>query len=175
MSEEIRPIRDLILILSSTYSANSEYFSSEVDCTPTEMQILLQLHTQDEIVVKDLLKQMVSVTPSTLSRLFDRLEKRAWIERRPNSLDRRSVVVMLTPSGRDLIDEFYQQLDADVTNLLQNLPGDAAQRFLDAASAVVAALQQVPQQIATDIQADEMSQERASVGVAYVSEAASAD
>lgn len=44
------------------------------------------------------------ITSGGLTPALDRLEKRGWIERRPNPADRRGSLVRLTPAGIDLID-----------------------------------------------------------------------
>lgn len=44
------------------------------------------------------------ITSGGLTPALDRLEKRGWVERRPNPADRRGSLVRLTPAGVDLID-----------------------------------------------------------------------
>lgn len=44
------------------------------------------------------------ITSGGLTPALDRLEKRGWIERRPNPADRRGSLVRLTSAGVDLID-----------------------------------------------------------------------
>jgi DNA-binding MarR family transcriptional regulator len=45
------------------------------------------------------------ITSGGLTPALDRLERRGWIERRPNPADRRGSLVRLTPAGLDLIDQ----------------------------------------------------------------------
>ncbi len=45
------------------------------------------------------------ITSGGLTPALDRLEKRDWIERRPNPEDRRGTLVRLTSTGLDLVDE----------------------------------------------------------------------
>ena len=44
------------------------------------------------------------ITSGGLTPALDRLEKRGWIERRPNPADRRGSLVRLTPAGVALVD-----------------------------------------------------------------------
>ena len=53
------------------------------------------------------------LSSSAMTNRIDRLEERGLVRRRPDSDDRRSVIVFLTPAGRRLIDEAIRfRLDA---------------------------------------------------------------
>ena len=43
--------------------------------------------------------------PANITRILDRLEKKEWIERRPNPTDRRSSTIYITDEGRRIITE----------------------------------------------------------------------
>jgi DNA-binding MarR family transcriptional regulator len=61
------------------------------------------------------LGERVSLDTSTLTGIIDRMERKGYVERRPNPDDRRSVLVFLTAKARELgprILEFADDLDA---------------------------------------------------------------
>jgi DNA-binding MarR family transcriptional regulator len=43
--------------------------------------------------------------PSTMVRMLDQLEKRAWVRREPSPVDRRSTLPVLTEAGRSILAE----------------------------------------------------------------------
>uniref|UniRef100_A0A7C4AI47 MarR family transcriptional regulator n=1 Tax=Fundidesulfovibrio putealis TaxID=270496 RepID=A0A7C4AI47_9BACT len=73
---------------------------------------LPQTHTleilgqHDSLRMKELAAKM-GVTTGTLTVTVDRLEKRGLVERVPHETDRRSVLVTLTPAGRELCREHH--------------------------------------------------------------------
>ena len=54
------------------------------------------------------------VEEQTMSRVLDRLERTGHVERRRDTVDRRRLVVSLTPSGRDVLDQIKSTDIADV-------------------------------------------------------------
>ena len=61
------------------------------------------------------LGERVSLDSSTLTGIIDRMERKGYVERRPNPGDRRSVLVFLTAKARELgprILDFADELDA---------------------------------------------------------------
>ena len=54
------------------------------------------------------------VEEQTMSRVLDRLERTGHVQRRRDTVDRRRLVVSLTPSGRDVLDQIKSTDIADV-------------------------------------------------------------
>lgn len=56
-----------------------------------------------------------------LTPALDRLQRRGWIERTPNPDDRRSMLVRLTPAGKELIDQAMEAHVAAEHDLVRHL------------------------------------------------------
>jgi DNA-binding MarR family transcriptional regulator len=67
------------------------------------------------------LTRSLMLSPSGITSRLDRLEKLGFIERRASPEDRRSLLVVLTPAGRRLVDEAVTAHVANETKLLAAL------------------------------------------------------
>jgi len=77
---------------------------------------LLALHALDEgPLTQRRLAAASRVEEQTMSRVLDRLERTGHVERRRDTVDRRRLVVSLTPSGRDVLGQI---LAADIADVL---------------------------------------------------------
>lgn len=76
------------------------------------------------------LTKSLMLSPSGLTSRLDRLEKLGLIERKPSPDDRRSLLVILTPAGRRLVDEAVTAHVANETRILSGLSA-AERRTLD--------------------------------------------
>jgi DNA-binding MarR family transcriptional regulator len=72
------------------------------------------------------LTRMLMLSPSGMTSRLDRLEKLGFIERKASPDDRRSLLVVLTPSGRRVVDQAVTAHVANETRLLSAL--SAAER-----------------------------------------------
>jgi len=82
--------------------------------TPPQYFVFNALWMGDGITIGELGRR-VSLDSSTLTGIIDRMEKGGHIERKPNPDDRRSALVFLTETARELgprILEFADELDA---------------------------------------------------------------
>ncbi|NUU21931.1 MAG: MarR family transcriptional regulator [Streptomycetaceae bacterium] len=75
-----------------------------LDLTAPEYMVLAVLAVRTDIEGLTLreLRPLVMYSSGGMTHCVDRLEKKSLIERRPNPADRRSVLVCLTDTGRDL-------------------------------------------------------------------------
>jgi DNA-binding MarR family transcriptional regulator len=60
----------------------------------------------DEPLTPSQISERMLVPSATMTATLDVLEDRGWVQRRPNPADRRSVLVEITPAGRDTADRF---------------------------------------------------------------------
>ena len=90
------------------------------DITPPQFEVLLTLWEKDGRALNELGK-MLSRDGPTITGIIDRLEKKALVQRRRDSADRRCIRVELTPKARGLRDE--------MTSRLQDSLGDIAGNF----------------------------------------------
>ncbi len=84
------------------------------------------------------LATLLSLHPSTLTGILQRLEARGWIRRRPHPRDRRRVLVGLTASGRALTGDEPHGIE----NAVERLRASTAPGELGAAERVLRALTQ---------------------------------
>lgn len=90
-----------------THSRITRYLSAELErghgLTVREFEVLLKLDAvrQRGLRVSELAEQ-VYLTPSGLSRLIDRLQERALVQRSTDTADQRASTVTLTPQGAAL-------------------------------------------------------------------------
>jgi DNA-binding MarR family transcriptional regulator len=85
------------------------------------------------------LLQAFGIQPSTLTGVLDRLETRRLIRRARHPTDRRSVLLVLTPSGRRAATTVRQVLDGFEAQLRQRIGAGDLEGFF----AVVGAVDQV--------------------------------
>ncbi len=76
------------------------------------------------------LSKQLMVHPTTVTLALDQLEKRGQLHRRPHPTDRRTVLAMLTRSGRELLDEVSRAL-AGTGFGLAGVDHDLASRVID--------------------------------------------
>jgi DNA-binding MarR family transcriptional regulator len=87
----------------------------------------------------------LSVNPSTVTRLCDRLVRKGLVRRHRQAGDRRSVRIALTAAGRDLVAEVTRQRRAELARLLSALPPGQHERLIAAFRAFAAAAGELPQ------------------------------
>jgi len=71
------------------------------DLTPKQVHILLALYTQDKQHPSDLARA-VGAAPTAFTPILDSLERQRLITRRPDTSDRRAVVIAITSAGLEL-------------------------------------------------------------------------
>jgi|SRR5690349_21357802 len=72
--------------------------------------ILLALYATEERVAELTITEVIKlafITHTTAIRWLERLERKAWIERRADPNDTRKVLLRLSPAGRVVLDELF--------------------------------------------------------------------
>jgi DNA-binding MarR family transcriptional regulator len=87
----------------------------------------------------------LAVTPSTVTRLCDRLVRKGLVRRHRQAGDRRSVRIALTGAGRHLVAEVSRRRRAELARLLGALPPDQHEPVIAAFRAFAAAAGELPQ------------------------------
>ncbi len=96
-----------------------EHYDSRLapfNLTTPQYMVFNALWVGDGITIGEL-GQRVSLDGSTITGILDRMEKNDYVERRPNSEDRRSALVFLTAKAREAgprILHFADELDASL-------------------------------------------------------------
>ena len=89
----------------------------------------------------------LDVAPSTAGRMTDRLVRKQLARRHRARADRRSVVVSLTPAGREVVDEATARRRVLIEDILAGVPADQQQAIAAAFEAFAAAAGEVPEHL----------------------------
>ena len=108
-----------LLVTTEALSRNVEKVLREADVSPTQYNVLRILRGSPQgLPCREIGQRMISRDPD-ITRLLDRLEKRALISRCRETKDRRTVLTRITPQGLRLLSE----LDAPVAEMHRNQLG----------------------------------------------------
>lgn len=116
----------------------NDLVARKLGVTPTETQCLYVLtrygpSTAGEIAVR------VNLSTGATTRMLDRLQRAGYINRRPDPVDRRRVVIETAGDGVDQVAALYTPLNADLAELLAAFDAaglDELTRFARAAEEV---------------------------------------
>lgn len=114
-------VLDFIGVLSSTVRDVRYSFEVATEVNPQELMVLSELSRHGTMRVKDIVVRLVGVSPSTLTRILDRLEKEGLIQRSLNPMDRRSFRVTLTERGHTIVEDYTAHLEDVVRRMLDPL------------------------------------------------------
>ncbi len=112
--------------------------------TLTQVTVLRELRQGPQTASR--LGEKVGLSPTSVTRLVDRLERRGLVSRRRESEDRRYVDIHLEPAGERLLGEVNVVRGSELHRAVESLNGEerrrlaaALRRLVDAARAVRAA------------------------------------
>jgi len=83
------------------------------------------------------LSNQLGITPAAITHLVNPLEKGGYIERLPDSNDRRVVLVGLTEQGKGLAQELVAHADKKLFGLIEYLGEEDSQTFIRLMSAAI--------------------------------------
>ena len=115
--------QDIGMLTNKTAKKLIGYLNSNLDkfnLTTEQWVVLLNLSKQNKISQKSL-AEISGKDQSTLARILDILERKAFIERHPSKEDRRSFVIHITASGLNVVREVSPFLEDLFNNLLKNI------------------------------------------------------
>lgn len=92
------------------------------------------------------LAEALDVTPSTATRMCDRLVRKGLVLRRHEREDRRQVRLSLAPEGRRIVDEVTERRRAEIARLLAAVPASGRRPLVDALRRLAQAAGEVPEQ-----------------------------
>ena len=99
--------------------------------TTTQLGVLFLLR-QEAGAPAGLLAERLRVTPSTLTRIVDRLVRLNLVRRQEDCDDRRLVRHYLTPEGAQSLGEMERTARAYLTEILRQLPREKLERLFEA-------------------------------------------
>jgi DNA-binding MarR family transcriptional regulator len=92
---------------------------SNYEITAEQWAVLNRLWDEDGITQKELAERTAKDQPNT-GRILEKLEKKGFVSRHSNSKDRRILLVVLTPKGR----QFREEMIAGAEEVLQRARKD---------------------------------------------------
>lgn len=95
-----------------------------------EFHCLIQLHLQKSCCVGSLTKAL-GIRPTSTSKLLRSLDRKGWIIRNLDPVDRRMEVVALTPKGTEAIQRIMQAADGAAVAMVELLPPDRRGPFIE--------------------------------------------
>jgi DNA-binding MarR family transcriptional regulator len=95
--------------------------------TEARMRVVWELGQAREALTQRHLADALDVSPRNVTTLIDSLETTGFVSRMAHPTDRRAIVVVLTPKGK----QSFARLDADMTEFADRLLGDLGREDLD--------------------------------------------
>ena len=99
--------------------------------TRAQWGILVMLSRQPGLSQNEM-AAISEVEPITVGRLIDRLEKRGFVERRPDPTDRRIRRLHLLPAAQPVLDEIARHREELYDAILSGIDSDQRERFVEA-------------------------------------------
>ena len=115
------------------------------DITLPQYRALVVLASRGPQRAADLATSL-DVTPSTASRMIERLVRKRLVGRTRTKEDRRTLRVYLTRAGRDAVGAVTDRRRAEVARILAAMPTDNRAAFTSALRAFAGAAGEVPEQ-----------------------------
>jgi DNA-binding MarR family transcriptional regulator len=132
--------RALVAVSTRSLGAAAEH------TTIAQYRMLVVLASRGPRRMTDLATAL-DVAPSTAGRMTDRLVRKQLARRHRARADRRSVVVSLTPAGRQVVDEATARRRVLIEEILAKLPVGQQQAVAAAFGAFAAAAGEVPEHL----------------------------
>ncbi|WP_438486912.1 MarR family winged helix-turn-helix transcriptional regulator [Streptomyces sp. S186] len=89
------------------------------DCPPASAGVLTLLDRHGEMRMSQL-AELLAIDMSVTSRHVAHVAERGWIERQPDPVDKRSRLLRLTPSGRELLAELAERYTQTLARYLDD-------------------------------------------------------
>lgn len=87
----------------------------------------------------------LGVSPSTATRMCDRLVRKGLITRSRDDLDRREVNLSVTTAGRDAVGAVIERRRAEVRDMLRSIPSDARTQLVRSLNLLAVAAGETPE------------------------------
>ena len=132
---------DFIMLLSDKLRQASYSFEANCNLSSQELMVLSILIKHGPLMVKDVASRLTGVSPSTLTRILDRLEANSMIVRTLNPRDRRSFRITLTDSGNHLVNQYHGVLESLARAMLNPLSPAERMIYVELQNRIEASLQ----------------------------------
>lgn len=122
IGEALQNVRALVEELSRSARA----VETRTGVTNAQLFLLQQIHVGNQLTVNDL-AACAMTTQSTVSIVLSRLERKGLVKRTRSTIDRRSVVLQLTATGKQLLRRAPPAATSEVLGALSRLTSEELQ------------------------------------------------
>ncbi len=140
--------RSLIAVATTSLGAVAE------DTTLAQYRTLVVLASRGPQRLVDLAGAL-SVTASTAGRMCDRLVRKQLVRRHRARADRRTVLISITPAGRQVVDQATERRRVVIADILGNLTPEQRSAVADGFRTFASAAGEVPDQQWPPVTTDE--------------------
>ena len=77
------------------------------------------------------IKSELHITKSAISQMMNSLEKKGFIERKIDTNDRRKIVVTLTQTGKDILEETKKSANNNLNKIISNLGDENTKQLIN--------------------------------------------
>ncbi len=139
-SDDVDAVTDAVLTASRLLIAVSARSIATVDETITiaQFRLLVVLRTRGPVKLTSLAEHL-SVNPSTVTRMIDRLVTTGLISRETNPVSRRELMVTLTDIGARVVDEVTRRRRSEIAGIVSRMPPDTRKGLIHALTAFATA------------------------------------
>lgn len=95
-----------------------------------EMFILKYLHSSNDLVLPSEISDKMSISSARTATALNSLEKKRFINREINKLDRRQILVTLTKEGKEYAKKLQLKEQKRITQMLEQLGEEDAKEFV---------------------------------------------
>lgn len=99
--------------------------------TVPQWRVLVLVYTRGPLNLASVAAEL-AVNPSNASRTCDRLTKAGLLDRRESEVDRRNIVLTLTPAGRRLVQKVTRQRRVAIEKVLRRMPATTREGLVGA-------------------------------------------
>ncbi len=142
-ADQLKLVQDYVNLLGKTYvillGSLDGFFGAPLS---TNEKVVLQVLDEEPISIKEV-SLRTGLALSTLTNVFDKMEAKQLVRRRPSQTDRRIVKIELEVAGRRLKSRFNGLIQQISLTLLDILPDEDRNRF-------TAALEKTSQALSTE-------------------------
>lgn len=135
MKETGDNILSMTVVMHSKF-VNFQTISKTCEVPQSYIRVLFILKKFREMTMSEMAKIMVISKPN-LTPVIDRLIEDGYVERKPGPKDRRKLVVSLTGSGRDYLEEVEDKVKGNTADKLESLSEEDLKELNEASLKIV--------------------------------------
>ncbi|MEN8225442.1 MAG: MarR family transcriptional regulator [Bacteroidota bacterium] len=123
-----RNIMELLYELKKKFMINDGAFMKEAELTPSEYYTFIAIGDCD-MLKSDLLAEKTGLSLSRISRVIDKMVVRGYLDRFPNSNDRRAITLELTRDGHELLQKILRFRKNCESQIVQNVSDEELEQI----------------------------------------------